>query len=142
MTKTCTRCGEEKPLDDFPPRGLKRHSFCGDCKRIYDRKFHTNRNVEAKQKKLELQKKRIQEKWDIVNEYKRFHPCVDCGFSNPVALDFDHVIGEKVNHVSQMIQDDASIDRIMEEIAKCEVRCANCHRIVTHQRRINLGIAQ
>ncbi len=72
-----------------------------------------------------------------VNEIKRITPCVDCGCVNPVLLEFDHVRGEKEKCISDMVRGAYSIDTIQKEIDKCEVRCANCHRLITHQRRIN-----
>lgn len=60
--------------------------------------------------------------------------CADCGYNaNPVALDFDHLPGtEKLYRVCVM----AGMRRelIDAEIAKCEVVCANCHRIRTNDR--------
>ncbi len=63
--------------------------------------------------------------------------CVDCGEDNPVVLDFDHVVGEKVMNISDMARTCYSRDTLMDEIDKCEVRCSNCHRIVTAKRREN-----
>jgi ribosomal protein L37E len=61
--------------------------------------------------------------------------CVDCGFSDIRALQFDHVRGTKSGEISQMIRRGVSERVLREEISKCEVRCANCHMIVTTQRR-------
>lgn len=72
-----------------------------------------------------------------VNEIKRITPCVDCGCINPVLLEFDHVRGKKEKCISNMVRGAYSIDTIQKEIDKCEVRCANCHRLITHKRRIN-----
>lgn len=58
--------------------------------------------------------------------------CVDCGNKNLTVLDFDHQ-GDKKQNVSAMRQE--SFAAIEAEIAKCEVRCANCHRIATAARR-------
>lgn len=58
--------------------------------------------------------------------------CVDCGLKDPRALDFDHVRGTKSFTISY---GDYSPSRLLEEIAKCDVRCANCHRIQTAERR-------
>ncbi|MDQ2688316.1 MAG: hypothetical protein M3Y28_10665, partial [Armatimonadota bacterium] len=55
------------------------------------------------------------------------HPCVDCGETDFVCLDFDHVRGQKNHNISEMIGDHAW-EKIEAEIAKCEIRCANCHR--------------
>jgi hypothetical protein len=62
--------------------------------------------------------------------------CVDCGEKNPVVLDFDHVRGEKLGDVSNMVNQSYFIEALEKEIDKCEIRCSNCHRIVTHKRRI------
>lgn len=63
--------------------------------------------------------------------------CFDCGIKDPIVLDFDHIRDKKYN-VSQMIRDGFSWKAILKEIEKCEVVCANCHRIRTHKRRIGL----
>src|ERR1035438_3260146 len=61
--------------------------------------------------------------------------CVDCGYAaSPYALDFDHVRGEKVGNVARMLSSNYAWSTIEAEIAKCEVRCANCHRVRTMTR--------
>lgn len=70
-----------------------------------------------------------------VNEIKSKSECIDCGENNPLVLDFDHVKGDKVMAVSDMIGSAYSLAAIQKEIEKCEVRCSNCHRVVTHERR-------
>ena len=66
-------------------------------------------------------------------EIKQASGCVDCGENNHIVLDFDHVRDKKYN-VSRMIHDGFSWKAIMNEIKKCEVVCANCHRIRTYAR--------
>lgn len=58
--------------------------------------------------------------------------CIDCGYAdNAVALDFDHRNPElKILGVSAMLT--YSWARIIAELDKCDIRCANCHRIRTH----------
>lgn len=57
-------------------------------------------------------------------------PCADCGNIFPeVCMDFDHVRGEKLFNISTSSCAGFSYDRVMAEIAKCELVCANCHRI-------------
>jgi len=70
----------------------------------------------------------------FVNRVKRMHNCVDCGEDNPVVLDFDHVKGYKRGNISDMARWSYSLETIKEEIRKCEIRCANCHRKKTHER--------
>lgn len=56
--------------------------------------------------------------------------CFDCGKRFHYSqMDFDHVRGEKIGPVSQM----KSCKAVLEEAAKCDVVCANCHRKRTHQ---------
>ena len=69
-----------------------------------------------------------------LSEIKETSGCVDCGIVNPIVLDFDHLHDKKYN-VSRMIHDGFSWAAIKKEIAKCEVVCANCHRVRTHMRR-------
>ena len=71
----------------------------------------------------------------FVDRVKRVLRCVDCGESNPVVLEFDHVRGEKAGNIADMVHRPLCVDAIKEEIRKCEVRCANCHRKKTFERR-------
>ena len=70
-----------------------------------------------------------------VDEYLLTHPCVDCGVTDLVVLEFDHVRGVKVGDVSALVTSGYPWTKIEAEIAKCDVRCANCHRRVTVERR-------
>lgn len=64
--------------------------------------------------------------------YLRSHPCVDCGCTDVRVLELDHRdAGLKEANVSAMVGMGLGWDRILAEIAKCDVRCANCHRIAT-----------
>jgi len=72
----------------------------------------------------------------LISEYQSKHPCVDCGETNQIVLDFDHVRGTKRYDISKVVTFGLSLAFLEEEIAKCDVRCANCHRIITHKRRL------
>lgn len=57
-------------------------------------------------------------------------PCKDCGNRYPhYVMDFDHVRGLKDMSVAAGLARGWSIERLQREIDKCEVVCANCHRI-------------
>jgi|TARA_R110000744_G_scaffold203446_3_gene322298 hypothetical protein len=73
---------------------------------------------------------------DYIKQHKRENPCVDCGEKNIVLLEFDHVRGIKSANLSNMVRGAYGLTSIRREIAKCEVRCANCHRLITHNRRM------
>ena len=59
-------------------------------------------------------------------------PCTDCGFepTDPCQMDFDHVRGEKLMQPGLAIL--RATRKFVEEINKCELVCANCHRLRTH----------
>ena len=86
-------------------------------------------------KNRQQNKVRLAETRQEINAYKLERGCADCGYNaHPAALDFDHLPGAKKCFT---IGSDAirNRERIWAEIAKCEVVCANCHRIRTVTRR-------
>ncbi len=64
----------------------------------------------------------------FIEAYLLQHGCVDCALVDPIVMEFDHVLPGKLAHVSTMVRDGSPIAKIQREIAKCVVRCANCHR--------------
>lgn len=69
----------------------------------------------------------------FLDRYKD-RPCADCGEKHPpCVMDFDHVRGKKVFGIGGGMAG-RSLDTIRREIAKCDVVCANCHRLRTHQK--------
>lgn len=71
----------------------------------------------------------------VIDETKAATPCMDCGIQYPsYVMDFDHRPGEaKIGEVSQLMYF-SSIEKLMEEIAKCDIVCSNCHRHRTWMR--------
>lgn len=67
------------------------------------------------------------ENYRLRDEYLKQHPCVDCGEDDIEVLTFDHVRGKKHMDVSAMVLGGYRWPRILTEIAKCAVRCWNCH---------------
>lgn len=70
---------------------------------------------------------------EFIEQYKRALSCIDCGFSGkefPYVLDFDHVDSSAVKkfNVGSWSHSVLSIEAIKQEIMKCELVCANCHR--------------
>ena len=69
-----------------------------------------------------------------IQNYKETHPCTDCGDCFPYyVMDFDH-LSDKSFAISSYKNNTNSLERVREEIAKCELVCANCHRIRTYKR--------
>lgn len=72
---------------------------------------------------------------ETVAAAKKDQPCTDCGGVFPsCVMDFDHV-PERGAKLFPLGRSDRSIKALTEEIAKCDVVCANCHRIRTQNRR-------
>lgn len=63
-----------------------------------------------------------------IDKYLRHHPCIDCGESDIIMLEFDHIRGQKRGGVTTLIRHTLSWEVIQAEIEKCVVRCANCHK--------------
>lgn len=81
-------------------------------------------------------KKRRRAVADFITRYKN-QPCQDCGGSfDPICMDFDHRPGElKLFNLAHAQQKTISMEKILAEIAKCDVVCSNCHRLRTHRLR-------
>lgn len=59
-------------------------------------------------------------------------PCQDCGQTYPYyVMDFDHQRDKKFL-VGRMVWSTTSMEKVREEIEKCDIVCANCHRERTH----------
>lgn len=80
-------------------------------------------------------KRRRNERKLFIREYLLSHPCVDCGEADPVVLEFDHVRGTKAREVSRFRCNNLSWTGLLNEMEKCDVRCANCHRRKTARER-------
>lgn len=78
---------------------------------------------------------RRQNRRKFIAEIKN-RPCLDCGLRFPYyVMDLDHVRGEKKVNVSALVDDCTTIKKLMEEVDKCDIVCANCHRIRTYKRK-------
>ena len=77
--------------------------------------------------------KKYKEQW---RSFKATLSCVKCGQNHPATLDFHHIDSStKEASVNKLIKYRA-FKRAMEEVKKCVVLCANCHRIHHHDERI------
>lgn len=134
--RACTKCGELKPLEAFPPvrRGEpKLQTWCRDCfAQANARNYRKNHEREKARLLRQVAERRAEVRQKII-EYLRDHPCVDCGETDIVVLEFDHV-GEKIANISTYANAGRTWERVLAEIQKCEVRCSNCHRRKTLER--------
>ena len=129
--KACGTCKRVLPIGQFDPkfpaRGVYR-SICKECRRAYGR-AHYLRNRPAYLARSRDQKREFrQANPERLLEYLATHPCIDCGETDPVVLEFDHVDPAlKLATVGEMLHRKAWTE-ILSEIEKCVIRCANCHR--------------
>lgn len=126
----CTKCKIDKFETDFSFRNKERGIRVRICK-VCMRKMIKNHYQNNKQVYLDKTRRRnAQQRFKIrsyIWDYLAVHPCVDCGETDPIVLEFDHLRDKKVN-VSHMVQIYSSLEDIDAEIAKCVVRCSNCHK--------------
>lgn len=126
MDRICNNCGVA-----YQHYGQKT-CLCRSCKREYDREYHKARSIEKKSHKYITQKIRRRAIVQSVVDYLKLHPCEECGESRIPCLQFDHLDqSNKYSPVSNLIKNAYSLIKIMEEIEKCRVLCANCHAIHT-----------
>jgi len=130
--RTCTQCGETKELSAFGFRNQaagRRHQKCKGCVAAYgrqhyaaNRRAYITRNVGTLRSRRRTLKSRV---WRYLAE----HPCVDCGETDLLVLEFDHSDpAAKRSTIYRLVQQGYGWATIQAEIERCQVRCANCHR--------------
>jgi hypothetical protein len=126
--KTCSKRNLDFPEEGFPFRCKtkgKRHAHCLQCNRDASKEHYSENKRSYIVRVTKRNGKHFHETQQRLWDYLKNHPCVDCGEADPVVLEFDH-IKDKFKMVSKMVH--FSWAKIAAEIAKCEVRCCNCHR--------------
>ena len=94
-------------------------------KRKYRREWYY-RNKEHARIKIDERRKQIKE-W-LYNKRSTLK-CCQCGENHPDTLDFHHETpSEKEGNLGVLAHRGFSIKRLEEEISKCTILCANCHR--------------
>jgi hypothetical protein len=134
--RTCGGCGEAKELSEFAWRRKERgqrDNMCRECRAAYKRAHY----LSNKQRHIDQARVRKQvlarERTIYLLTFFESHPCIDCGETDPVVLEFDHVETKSFDICQALPY--RSWQSILEEIEKCEVACANCHRRRTARRR-------
>lgn len=124
--RICHRCRKARPPSMFyeamearasAKRGRTVRHACRECQRDANARKTAGRR-------------------EFVRRYKVEHGCADCGLRSEHSeiFDFDHRPGEaKVKGVAALITSGPQ-SALEAEMAKCDLVCANCHRIRTHHR--------
>jgi hypothetical protein len=130
--KLCSRCREIRPFSEFHRDGNRGHQrYCKSCRRAYDHDYYLGAHARHRDGRKESQARRDQ--W--LRELKANKSCTDCGqIYPPHVMQWDHLPGfVKLGEISGKLR---RLDRtlLLEELGKCELVCANCHAIRTHER--------
>lgn len=126
--KKCSKCKIEKETSEFNKKSRNRdglQSQCKDCYKEVHKKHYEKRTQYYKDKAAKTNILYRIRNLEYTLNYLAKHRCVDCGEVDPTILEFDHR-GDKSYDVSAMST--LSLSKLNSEIAKCDVRCANCHR--------------
>lgn len=95
----------------------------------YNRAYHRKWYMEHSEDRIKDSCARKIAIRDWLREYKSSLKCIMCQENHPACLEFHHRNRlEKVDNVASASNKGWSISRIKEEISKCDVLCANCHR--------------
>lgn len=133
--KHCKMCARVLPLSEFSMKSNTTRtpcSYCKECQRQYSRQHYRANKALHNERRYANQKRYYQENRKRLVVFLSDKSCVDCGEDDVAVLDFDHVHGTKTFNISHMIGR-FGWARIEQEIQKCEIRCANCHRRKTAQ---------
>ncbi len=101
--------------------------MCKSCQRRYGRAHYQVYRAKYIQKARVRNAEQSRLNAEYLIEYLRENSCVDCGERDIVVLEFDH-LRDKVMDVSALSREGYSLVKLKQEIAKCDVVCANCHR--------------
>jgi hypothetical protein len=133
--KRCARCGEEKPTSEFSWKDRERGrlmSYCRPCVAANSREHYAANKpsyaVRTKRRKWQQRANRS----NFLVEYFKSHPCADCGETDPLVLEFDHLRDKEFDIGHEFTS--RPWDEVLAEIEKCEAVCANCHRRRTARR--------
>lgn len=134
-TKLCKKCGKEQPIEMFElehrENGDIRRGSCRECRAEQRKKWRRN-NPELYHAQASRRQNR-QTEW----LYSLKKPCVICGESEPVCIDFHHINPEEKEFTIGKCRG-RSKEWLIEEISKCVCLCSNCHRKV-HAGILNLN---
>lgn len=145
-SRRCRSCGVLQAPTEFALKNKTtgcRSTLCRACQRIYSREHYRN-NLAMYLEKARRHRGRDRDRFAaFMIEYFQGHPCVDCGETDPVVLEFDHRDGsDKLKTVGAFARSQ-DWEGFLAEILKCDVRCVNCHRRRTARQfgwtRLKLG---
>lgn len=129
--KQCSRCRQMRPATDFSIKNKqtgRRNTICGECQRAYGRAHYLKNRPEYLLRARKNRKSYRDRSRRHVVDFLVGKSCIDCGETDPLVLEFDHRDGVmKEEEVARLIAR-RQWSVVAAEIAKCDIRCGNCHR--------------
>ena len=128
--KTCVGCKLTKPLGEFYKRSDQVGKYFSRCKSCFSEytKDHYKRNKDVYIRRVRTRDVVLKATLRAtILSHLQSHACIDCGKTDIVVLQFDHVRGKKAFNIAESFRKRVTRARLLAEIEKCEVRCANCH---------------
>lgn len=131
QNKYCKRCDKTLDVSLFT-KSANRYDglqvYCSYCMKLY-RKEHYDKNKQTYISRAKISAEKMR---NFLIEQKQM-PCADCKIKYPpYVMDFDH-LSNKVMNIARLVTQ-GSKEALIDEIAKCELVCANCHRERTYRR--------
>ena len=134
IIRICSMCGQAKLPSQFHSSRTGQFSYCGDCRRAYDRRHYAERGRAARLARARVHRNSARV-WMV--SLKGDHPCTDCReVFPPWVMHWDHLPGHrKVGEISSMVGRRPR-EAVLDELAKCELVCSNCHAVRTRERAL------
>jgi len=147
MNKYCPKCNLNKALSEFYQRkiGSRSGEYYGKCKDCMKKRginyYHANHERQLGLALIRRRRARVLKR-NYLDDVKANIPCQDCGLVfPPYCMDYDHRDrNDKISSIGSMTGRNWTLKRIQAEIDKCDLVCANCHRIRTYLRKDYLKI--
>lgn len=122
-TKPCRKCGLPRTGDNLSAEGR-----CQACRTAYKKSHYRANQDEYVWRGNEAKQRLTQRNMNLIVDYLVLHPCLECGEDDVIVLDFDHRDpATKTSSISELACR-VGQQKLLAEIAKCDVLCANCHR--------------
>lgn len=137
--KQCKKCLKDKidsgPNVEFYTTSYKDKKYllntCKDClSKRTSKNYYKDHKKQKAIRKRNTNKRRL-ERRQLILEYLFAHPCSDCPENDPIVLEFDHLRDKSFDISDGLMK---PLDLLLEELDKCEVVCANCHKRRTAKR--------
>jgi hypothetical protein len=135
--KYCPGCKENKTIDSFSINSSRKDGLqnkCKICRQTYMKSWYQDNSITQKSRSKSSKEFWYKEYRNRIIAYLEEHPCIDCGNNDIEVLEFDHKDQQlKMFNIGEALSHGYGWPKIQNEIEKCDVRCANCHRKKTRK---------